>query len=300
MSCILLLALISFKGSDSPVVRFGSVVRIESFPSKYIDSRNVDIWLPTNYRESKSYSVIYMHDGQNLFDSAATWNKQEWGVDETLSQLGENKKLKNCIVVGIWNNGKYRFSEFFPEKLLPDIEPVLRAKVIEKQLLSKPQSDKYLKFIVEELKPVIDQRFSTKPDVSNTFLAGSSMGAVISLYALCEYPGVFGGAACLSTHWPLTKREFLAEFDTRTMAAVFRSYLNDNLPLKQKKRIWFDCGDQELDSLYPPHQRIIDSLMTKKGYTEALTVSMIYPGENHSEKSWSKRLPDVFSWLLKN
>jgi len=98
------------KQESIPVVSGGKIVRIESFKSDFIPSRNVDVWLPEGYSVSKKYAVVYMHDGQMLFDSTLTWNKKEWKVDEVLSQLIKDKKTEDCIVVAIWNNGADRIS----------------------------------------------------------------------------------------------------------------------------------------------------------------------------------------------
>jgi enterochelin esterase-like enzyme len=109
-----------------------------------------------------------MHDGQMLFDDELigikqeSKNKQEWKVDETFSELIKTKKIKDCIVVGIWYNGKFRGSEYIPEKFLPYMEDSFKKTFIKEVLENKPQSDNYLKFIVQELKPHIDSTFSTE------------------------------------------------------------------------------------------------------------------------------------------
>jgi len=99
-----------------PTPQQGRIVRHENFPSAHVTPRNVDVWLPAQYDPQKKYAVLYMQDGQMLFDSTLTWNKQEWGVDETLSQLMSENKIKDCIVVGIWNGGRSRHAEYFPQK----------------------------------------------------------------------------------------------------------------------------------------------------------------------------------------
>jgi enterochelin esterase-like enzyme len=104
------LCLDKLTGQSLPVVSSGKIVRLESFKSEYVDSRNIDIWLPDNYSENKKYPVIYMHDGQMLFDSTNTWNHQEWQVDEILGDLIAHNEIKECIVVGIWNNVAFRHS----------------------------------------------------------------------------------------------------------------------------------------------------------------------------------------------
>src|SRR5580698_5833698 len=99
-----------------PKVACGSIKRLENFSSKYVIPRNVDIWLPENYNPAKKYNVLYMHDGQALYDSTTMWNKSEWKVDETLCKLLANNQIKDCIVVGIWNTVNKRFQEYFPQK----------------------------------------------------------------------------------------------------------------------------------------------------------------------------------------
>jgi predicted alpha/beta superfamily hydrolase len=285
-------------GQSLPVVTSGKIIRLESFKSKYVDPRNIDVWLPDNYSESKKYPVIYMHDGQMLFDSSNTWNHQEWQVDEVLSELITNKEIKECIVVGIWNNGEYRHSEYFPQKVISNISEDEREIILKEQLMSKPQADNYLLFLTEELKPFIDDHFSTLNDRSNTFIMGSSMGGLISLYALCEYPKVFGSAACISTHWPLAKHELIHERTNEKVSVKFRDYLETNLPEAGSHRIYFDYGSETLDSLYKPHQLEVDKIMIEKGYSEKDWVTKEFPGEDHTEKAWSKRLSLPVRFLL--
>ena len=280
----------------------GRIIRTENFSSKHVPARNVDVWLPDNYTASKKYAVLYMHDGQMLFDSSITWNKQEWGVDETLNQLMQQNKIRDCIVVGIWNGGKSRHPEYFPQK------PFEALSKEEQQLVYSAyrsggqsifsglpiSSDNYLKFLVEELKPFIDKTYSTKTDASNTFVAGSSMGGLISLYALCEYPTIFGGAACLSTHWP-----GLFSMENNPVPAVFFSYLKNHLPSAKQHRIYFDHGTETLDSMYASLQLQVDAIMKQKKYRPSNWISRSWPGQDHSEKSWRSRLDVPFAFLLK-
>ena len=153
---------LSCSAQNPPKVCSGSIRHIENFKSQFIASRNVDIWLPAGYESAKKYQVVYMHDGQMLFDSTLTWNKKEWKVDETLATLMNDNKIAECIVVAIWNNGSERISEYFPNKIFDQLEESLRKKLSEKYCNGKnANGDNYLKFIVEELKPFIDQNFST-------------------------------------------------------------------------------------------------------------------------------------------
>jgi hypothetical protein len=105
----------SYKIIDSDKFQ-GKMERIDSFPTKYIVPRTVDIWLPKNYSKSKKYSVLYMHDGQMLFDGTTTWNKQEWKVDEVVSKLSEENKMEDIIVVAIWNIPNLRHTDLYPKK----------------------------------------------------------------------------------------------------------------------------------------------------------------------------------------
>lgn len=200
-------------------------------------------------------------------------------------------------MVGVWNNGAYRHAEYFPQKALADIPQEMRAVIISQQLQNKPQADNYLKFLVEELKPYIDKNFATHTDRKHTFIAGSSMGGLISLYALCEYPDVFGGAAGISTHLPLILAEKV-DAKNDIIAASFRTYLEKSLPAADSRKIYFDYGDQTLDALYPPLQQKVDAIMRAKGWTKKGWVTRYFPGENHSETSWAKRLDIPLEFLL--
>ncbi|MFI5138019.1 MAG: alpha/beta hydrolase [Sphingobacteriales bacterium] len=283
-----------------PKVACGSVKRLENFSSKFVGPRNIDVWLPDGYSEGKKYAVLYMHDGQALFDSTLMWNKQEWGVDETLCKLLAEKMIRDCIVVGIWNTAK-RHPEYFPEKPFYSMAPADREKILaigkdkNAPLVGKgPVSDDYLKFLVTELKPYIDGHFSTLKNRKNTFVAGSSMGGLISLYAICEYPAVFGGAACLSTHWP-------GIFTTKDnpMPSAFLRYLETHLPSPQSHKIYFDYGSETLDAMYKPYQSQADSILRTKGYTESSWITREFPGADHSEKSWNKRFNVPVLYLLR-
>jgi enterochelin esterase-like enzyme len=285
-----------------PAVAAGSFKRFENFQSKYVEVRNVDVWLPEGYSNKIKYPVIYMQDGQMLFDSTSTWNHKDWGVDEVASQLIKEKKVKPFIVVGIWNTGSKRHIEYTPQKPfegLPQARQDSFFKANRKNghsifAVDKIQSDQYLKFLVEEVKPFIDKTFSVITAPSGTFTAGSSMGAMISLYAICEYPKVFGGAACLSTHWPVV---FTMQ-DNPYPDAMF-AYLKTHLPSPASHRIYFDHGTETLDALYPPLQKKADDILKGKGFTTANWMTKEFPGADHSEASWKQRLHFPLEFLLK-
>jgi len=261
----------------------GKVFRFENFVSEFVDTRNVDVWLPSNYSPKKRYAVLYMHDGQMLFDFAATWNKQEWHIDETMEKLMREGKIRDTIVVGIWNTPKRR-EEYMPQKAF-EMANAEQRKIAESFNISKVLSDNYLKFIVNELKPMIDKSYSTKPDQKNTFIMGSSMGGLISLYAISEYPKIFGGAGCLSTHFPAGD-------------GIMIEYMKKNLPSPKEHKIYFDYGTETLDATYEPFQLKADEVMKAKGFKQKNWLTKKFVGDDHSEKAWAKRVDIPLIFLL--
>jgi|688.fasta_scaffold04019_13 enterochelin esterase-like enzyme len=300
ISIVVALFFTCFLYCQVPKVSSGKIEHFENFKSNFVDARNIDVWLPDGYSDKEKYAVLYMHDGQMLFDADITWNKQSWEVDEVAGKLITENKTQKFIVVGIWNNGEYRHSEYFPQRIIKDIPEPTKKILVEEQLKNKPQSDNYLKFLVTEVKPFIDKTFATKTDRKNTFVAGSSMGGLISLYAICEYPKVFGGAACISTHTPMIMKEKLGAVADADIASKFRDYLKTQLPNPKNHKIYFDYGDKTLDSFYKPFQEKIDAIMIEKGFTSKNWITKFFPGKDHSENSWNERFNIPLEFLLKN
>jgi len=302
-SFILFITLVAKAQTQLPKVISGTIERVENFKSQYVTDRNIDIWLPDGYAESKKYSVLYMHDGQMLYDPESTWNKQAWDVDDVAVDLFKSGKVKEFIVVGIWNGGETRHPDYFPQKPYETLSESEK-KTVTKQLrdasretkgVFSPQSDNYLKFMVEELKPYIEEQYSVYKSKAHTFVAGSSMGGLISMYAICEYPEIFGGAACLSTHWV---GSFTLE--NNPVPDAFIQYLGEKLPNLKGHKIYFDCGDQTLDALYPEIQIKVDQMLLENGFKRDSWLTRYFPGENHSEIAWNKRLHIPLTFLLGN
>jgi enterochelin esterase-like enzyme len=278
----------------------GKIDRLENFKSQYISSRNIDIWLPEGYNNSKKYSVLYMYDGQMLFDPEQTWNKQAWNIDDIASELIKKNKVKPFIILGIWSNPNSRHPDYFPQKPFENLTTTEKDTVyaqLKKSArindLFKPQSDDYLKFLVHELKPFIDKKYSVYADQKNTCIAGSSMGGLISMYAICEYPDIFGSAICMSTHWLGTFTK-----ENNPIPQSFIQYLSKSLPNPQNHKIYFDCGDQTLDAFYPETQMKVDLLMKKKKYGNPHWITRYFPGEDHSEKAWNKRVNIPLTYIF--
>ncbi|MCK6605149.1 MAG: alpha/beta hydrolase [Ignavibacteriaceae bacterium] len=275
-----------------PRVTSGRIERI-FVQSQFIDSRSADVWLPEDYSPQKKYAVLYMHDGLMLFDTASAWNGLEWRVDETAAELIKSGEIRDLIVVAIPNNGKKRRTEFFPEKVLTAIPEPEQSRLRE-LFTGEPLADEYLKFIVKELKPLIDARWSTLTDRENTFICGSSSGGLITLYAICEYPEIFGAAACLSTHWTgmLSYNE--------AIPAALTGYLKENLPDPKTHRLYFDHGNKTLDENYPRFQRLADLVFINAGYGTGNFLSLQFDGDDHSERAWARRFPIALKFIAGN
>ncbi len=276
----------------------GKIVKIDGFKSKFVQARNIEIWLPAEYTSNPKqvFPVLYMQDGQNVFNPLTSMRKTAWEADETASKLIAINRIEPMIIVAIWSSDK-RYMEYFPEKAAKnftktDKEVFSKSKEQSKITGNDFLGDEYLKFITEELKPYIDKQYRTKPDKENTSICGSSMGALISLYAICEYPEVFGQAACLSTHWPL-----LLDSNHTGPSEALKKYLYEKLPSSKDHRIYFDYGTLTLDQYYEPHQKTIDNMMVAKGYTDKNWKTKKFEGAAHVEKAWQDRFNQILIFL---
>jgi enterochelin esterase-like enzyme len=269
--------------------------------SRYTDARKVTVWLPSSYRPGgPSHSVLYMHDGQNLFDPETGYGGMEWKIDETLNRLIAENKVRPTIVVAIWNTPK-RLREYVPSKAFNHL-PAEYMDRVRGLYGGDPLSDGYLKFIVRELKPRIDRAYNVRTDRANTMIMGSSMGALISLYAVNEYPRVFGGAAMVSTHWPLflaAEGKKLSDPEYEAVSSAFERYLRPALPSPATHRLYFDHGSETLDAIYARYQKRIDRLVARRGYRSGANwISRSFPGQAHNEISWASRVEIPLRFLL--
>ena len=275
-----------------PTVTHGTLERIPEFKSQFITPRDIAVWLPDGYQIGDSCDVLYMHDGNMLFDATTTWNHQEWQVDEIMDSLIKAGTIRPCIVVGVYNTDD-RLTEYFPEKTWQYVPEADRKKA----KLDKLTGDAYLKFMVEELKPFIDEHYKPLTSREHTFMMGSSMGGLISLYALCEYPQVFGGVACLSSH--LSMGHLPDGFKGDTWATGFREYVNQHLPEANSSLIYMDHGTKDFDADYGKYQTLLDSVITAKGWDKDHYMSLVFDGHGHNETCWAKRLDQPLQFLLK-
>jgi len=239
--------------------RFEILGQIEyqyQFSSRYLkNERDLIVWLPPSYYKSKKrYPVLYMHDGQNLFNPATSFSGNDWRVDETIELLHEKKLIEEFIVVGI-HNTKERLAEynFFTQ-----------------------EGKYYALFIMNELKTFIDSNYRTKPDSKNTALMGSSMGGLISFQIGWMLPNVFGKIACLSNSFWVDDRmifEFIQETEIK----------------RKKQKIYIDCGTAE-KQLIRDNKRMC-ALLRRMGVPENNSVYCNFEKDaKHNEVDWANRL----------
>ena len=262
-----------------------------NFNSQYVNARHVEVWLPEDYDASsvQKYQVLYMHDGQNVFNPLTSFNGVDWGVDETVERLMREGRIPPTIVVGIWNTS-LRFPEYMPQKPKAFMESQESVDAMMNDYNTPIISDNYLKFIVTELKPFIDENYNTSPKRENTFIMGSSMGGLISLYAISEYPEIFGGAGCVSIHWTAWR-----------FGEVYKSQVEAALPDPANHKIYYDYGTRGIDARYEPHQQEVDEMMKRRGYTSMENwMTRKFEGADHNEESWRDRVHIPLIFLLNN
>lgn len=227
-------------------------------------TRRLWVYLPKSYATSKkAYPVLYMHDGQNLFNEQ-TAPFGEWGVDEALDSLQAITK-KEAIVVGIDNSSK-RMNEYNP---------------YDHERFGKGEGAQYVEFLVKNLKPYIDKKYRTLKDSAHTYIAGSSMGGLISLYAMVKYPNVFSSAGIFSpAFW------------------IVPSMYNDvaSSTWKGMHRFYFYAGGKESETMVSDMDKMLD-IVDKKGQSD--TRRVFAPLEKHNEAAWRKEFPSFYLWLMK-
>jgi metallo-beta-lactamase class B len=227
--------------------------------------RRIWIYLPASYQQqkNKSYAVLYMNDGQNLFNKQTAGLGMEWGVDECLDTLAAQLH-KECIIVGIDNGGDKRMNEYNP---------------YDNDKYGKGEGKQYIDFIANTLKPFIDKNYRTIKDANHTFIAGSSMGGLISMYALVEYPDVFGGAGVFSPSFWIAPQLY-----------------NDVTNAKWQKnlQVYFYAGEKESNTMVRDMQKMYN-IIKQKNCCRADDIT--FPLGQHNEKYWRDEFDDFYRWL---
>ncbi|MGE3525419.1 MAG: alpha-amylase family glycosyl hydrolase [Gemmatimonadales bacterium] len=247
-------------------------------------TRNVEIWLPPGYDTATStrYPVLYMHDGQNLFDPRIANTGTDWGVDEAVVRLVERGVMPPVSVVGVWSTAE-RGPEYSPWHGAPE----------------------YARFLIEELMPRVNREFRTLTGPENTAVMGSSMGGLLSFYLVTHHPDVFGACGCVSTHFPISEAVVAQVFPNLATATppdttpyVVRD-IRAGLRVPPGARYWFDYGTMSLDSAYGPTHAAVRAWLLGQGLKEGRDfVIRRYQGATHNEASWRARLEDPLTFLF--
>jgi len=228
-------------------------------------TRRIWAYLPPDYHTSrKKYPVIYMHDGQNLFDSY-TSGYGEWGVDEVMDSL-YIQKAPMAIIIGIDHGGSDRLTEYNPWS---------------NERFGEGNGNEYADFLAQTLKPFIDKKFRTLPAAKHTAVAGSSMGGLISMYAAAKYPAVFGKAGVFSpSFW---------------IAPEVYAFVAKRDPARQK--YYFVAGDLESKEMVPDMRKMYDQLLNQGLSPKQVAFKHAADGR-HSEWFWHREFPDFYKWIM--
>ena len=254
--------------------------------SLFIPARNVEVYYPPGFTIYGEYAIILMHDGQNVFNDSTAYGGVAWNVDDVMDSLLALNVIRPAVIVAVWNNPN-RWSEYLPEDCITGqldsnrLMPYARPEVWNAGVYSR----RYLYFLVDELLPLIDYEILPRTQWQDVFVMGSSMGGLISAYAVSQYSYVFNGAACLSTHWP-------------ALDGACVPYFQNSLANLKNHLLYFDYGSAGLDSLYQPYQDQLDSAMLTAGFGEANYRSEVFPDADHNEESWHKRVEVPLMFLL--
>lgn len=292
-----------------PAVAPGTSTRLIVNSAAFGDEMIVDIWFPPAYSPSApgGFPVIYAHDGQNLFDPAKSYSSVAWELDKTCADLADKGLITPPIVVGIHNRGEknLRPNDYFPEKAALLIsDPQKTESCIWDTCASGFLGDEHAAFVATKLKPLIYHLYNTASDRSHTFAIGSSMGGLASLYLLCEYPWIFGGAACLSTHWVGSlsiDSDFTMHPDPLCSEAIL-SYMDQNLPDPATHKLYLDEGTAGWDAGYLPYEEKARAIARNHGYSETDASLMTFDavGADHNEWFWQQRVDRPLKFLLGN
>lgn len=266
--------------AQQPHTLTGDIRAHKNFHSTILNNdRDIIVYLPQGYDAKKTarYSVLYLHDGQNIFDGATSFIPgQEWRVDETAQSLISAGKIEPLIIVGIYNTGSARVNEYTP--------------VEDAKYKAGGKADLYGRMLVEELKPFIDANYRTRRDAKHTGLGGSSLGGLVSLYLGLKYPNVFGRLAVVSPSvWWADKQ--IVQY---TLA----------LPRKPSLRIWLDTGTKEGRDAKEAQEtvkgaRLLKDALVKQGWrTEKDLKYLEIEGAEHNEHAWAERVAPMLEFLF--
>ncbi|MGH9970345.1 MAG: alpha/beta hydrolase [Pyrinomonadaceae bacterium] len=266
--------------AQQPHTLTGEIRTHTRFHSRILNNdRDVLVYLPPGYEAAKRkrYSVLYLHDGQNLFDGATSFIPgQEWRVDEAAESLTSQGKIEPLIIVGIYNTGKDRVNEYTPAQ--------------DEKFKAGGKADLYGRMLVEELKPFIDATYRTRKDADHTGLGGSSLGGLVSLYLGLKYSNVFGRLAVVSPSVWFANKQIVRYVEA--------------LPKKPSLRIWLDMGtkegrDKEEAGKTLDDVRLLKDTLEKKGWKPEKDLKYFEAeGAEHNERAWAARVESILLFLF--
>ena len=254
------------------VIRPGRIERISGFPSQILgNAREVTVYLPAGYdeREDRRYPVLYVQDGQNLFDASRAYVPgNHWRLQEAADAAIGERTAEPMIIVGIDHAGPGRADEYTP---VPDPKHKTGGR-----------AEDYARMLIEELKPLIDARFRTLPDAGNTAVGGSSLGGLVSLYLLLRHPEVFGRGAVMSPSVWWGGRAILEDVEAFS---------------GKPPRIWLDIGGREgAEAL--SDTRELRNRLAAKGWSEETFRFLEDRRGDHSERAWARRARQTLEFLF--
>jgi predicted alpha/beta superfamily hydrolase len=232
------------------------------------------VYLPPGYNSEpgQRYPVLYLHDGQNLFDAATAFAGNEWGLDELAEKLIQEGEIQPLIIIGIYNAGEKRMAEYTH---------------VRDRRGRGGRARTYAKMIVEDLKPFIDSEYRTLPDCANTGLGGSSLGGLVTLYLGLHYPRLFGKLIVMSPSVWWANRAILKEIR--------------KLAQKSEQKIWLDvgtCEGQDAATCVQHAKDLRDALIARGWQLERDLRYLEDEGAGHDEKAWGHRMRDALTFLF--
>lgn len=264
----------------------GNIQHWEKFESKILgNKRDIWIYLPPDYDKEleRRYPVLYMHDGQNVFDGFTSFiPNEEWKADEAAEALIQSKLIEPLIIVAISNGGAERSNEYLPTKWSPDGELPARKEGDRKAPAYGGKADLYGKMLIDEIMPAVNAKFRTKTGVENTGIAGSSFGGVVSLHLGLTRPDVFGKLGIFSPSlW----------WDHALMIRRTQEFKGD-----LKAKVWIDGGT--LNDLRPTELFQLRDALEGKGLKLGDTLACYLDGyAQHNERAWQNRFPAFLMFM---
>ncbi|MFN7107360.1 MAG: alpha/beta hydrolase [Brevundimonas sp.] len=288
-----------FKETPAPSGR-GRLFVSDALPFAPLPGREVFVWTPEAAETGRRLPVIYVQDGQNLFDARRVAYGAAWEIDACLSRLADASIVPPTIVVGIACCDR-RLAEYAPHPILDRAGSAAR-DAIQDAWGELPSSGAYADLVIDRIRPIIDRAFPTRRDRASTFVAGASMGGVAALEILARRPDVFGGAAALSAHLsllPVDGTERIPDGFSADIAQAVGAFACDQLPAAGRHRIWLDRSEHDVDRHYGPSHDALVAALIAKGYRRDIDLAQTdFAGVGHNEAAWRDRLDLAMAFLL--